>query len=156
MPVRFVRQKNRTVADVFNNIMQPKIKIELQDVAQKIATYSKRNHTWKNRSGALEESINFTLPEKTSTGWIATVFAGGWAKVKWAFDITARREGRRRKHYRYQRKERIPMGRGTGVFVHYARFVEDKGFPVLKQGIEFYRHRIAQIFRQTLKVGVLR
>lgn len=156
MPVRFVRKHNRTVADVFNNVVQPKIKIQLQDAAQKIATYSKRNHTWENRTGALEESINFTLPERTSTGWIATVFAGGWAKVKWAFDITARKAGRRRKHYRYQRKQRIPMKRGTGVFVNYARFVEDKGFPVLKQGIEHYRHLLTRIFKRNLKVGALR
>jgi hypothetical protein len=155
--VKFVREKKRTPLDVFNEAIQPKAKMALQDLVQKIATYCKRNHVWKNRTGALEDSISWIPPEKQGNNLIATVFAGGWAKAKFAYDPNLRKEsGRRKRPYRYQRGARIKVRPGMGLFVKYARFVEDKGFPVLKQGISHYKAKAKRDFQDGLKIGSFR
>jgi len=153
MTVRFVRKHNRTVKDIFGNKFQQTVKMQLQDATQKIAFYCKRNHSWQNRTGALEESINFTPAERKGTFWQSSVFAGGWAKVKYAYDFARRRATRRKKaNIRYQRGQRFKAKRGMGIYVNYAYWVEKKGFPVLKQGIEKYRRRLAGIFKANLRV----
>jgi hypothetical protein len=148
---RFHRKYRRTPADMFNQKIQPRVPMLLQQSVQEIATYCKRSHTWKNRTGALEESINWRPPERRGSNWIAVVFAGGWAKAKYAFDFAKRQETSQRKRpYRYQRGERFRVKRGMAVFVNYARYVEDKGFPVLKQGWERYKGIIKARFKRGL------
>jgi hypothetical protein len=153
MIVRFTRKYNRTVADIFGNKFQEKVKMELQSATQRIAYYCKHNHTWQNRTGALEESINFTPPERKGSMWTSTVFAGGWARIKYVFDYAKRKAtGKKRRSYRYQRGERVKLQRGMGRFVNYAYWVEKKGYPVLKQGIEKYRKQLTRIFANNLKI----
>lgn len=139
--------------DVFKNLIQPRAKMILQDGVQKIATYCKRTHRWQNRTGALEESINWTPPELKRGRLIATVFAGGWAKAKYALNYGSRKGGgHRRPNIRYQRGQRFKVKRGMGIFVNYARYVEKKGFPVLIHGVEKYRPLIARLFKMKMKV----
>jgi hypothetical protein len=155
MIVRFTRKYNRTVEDIFKQKIQPKIPMLLQQSVQEIATYCKRNHTWQNRTGALEESINWTPPTQKGSYWFATVFAGGWAKAKYAYGLVTRRlKGqeyeRRKRNIRYQRGEAFKIKRGMAVFVNYAKYVQDKGYPVLIQGWERYKSVIRLRFKRDL------
>lgn len=133
--------------DVFKNLIQPRAKMILQDGVQKIATYCKRTHRWQNRTGALEESINWTPPELKRGRLIATVFAGGWAKAKYAY-----RKAKGRQKRQYERGSRFQVKRGMGIYVNYAGYVEKKGFPVLIHGVEKYRPVIARLFKMKMKV----
>lgn len=153
MTVRFVRKHNRTVKDIFGNKFQNRVKMELQTMTQKIAFYCKKNHGFQNRTGALEESINFTPPEFKKGFWQSAVIAGGWARAKYALDFTRRRgTGRKKRNVRYQRGQGFKIKKGMGIYVNYAYWVEQKGFPVLKQGIEKYRRQIVRIFGRGLRV----
>jgi len=161
MIVRFTRKHNRTTKDIFGEKFQQKLKMQLQGATQKIAHYCKHNHTWQNRTGALEESINFTPPVLKGNMWTSTVFAGGWAKVKYAFSGKAwawRVYGEskvldyRKRNIGYSRGQRFAFKRGMGRLVNYAHWVEKKGYPVLIQGIEKYRPLLTRIFAGNLKI----
>lgn len=159
MITRFTRKYNRTTKDIFGAKFQERVKMQLQGATQKIAHYCKHNHTWQNRTGALEESINFTPPELKGNMWASTVFAGGWAKVKYATMRKIRQlkgqkyiSRQRKKNIGYQRGQAFQFKRGMGRLVNYAYWVEKKGFPVLIQGIEHYRPLLARIFANNLKI----
>lgn len=157
MPVRFVRKYNRTVKDIFDNKFQNRVKMELQNVTQKIAYYCKHNHGFQNRTGALEESINFTPPVLKGDNWQSTVFAGGWARAKYAYQWATRSlKGqlyeRRKRNIRYQRGESYRVRPGQGIWVNYAYWVEKRGYPVLIQGIEKFKGQIAKVFAAGLRV----
>ena len=148
---RFHRKYRRTPKDIFDQKIQPRLSMLLQQSVQEIATYCKRTHTWRNRTGALEESINWKPPERRGSTWTALVFAGGWAKAKFSYDPGIRKgTGKRKKLYRYQRGERFRVRRGMVVFVNYARYVENKGFPVLTHGWEKFKPIIRRRFRRNL------
>jgi hypothetical protein len=149
--VRFYRTHRRTVREIFDKKIVPKLPMLLQQSVQEIATYCKRTHSWRNRTGALEESINWTQPERRGSNWTAAVFAGGWAKAKYTNDPGIRKgTGKRKKQYRYQRGLRFQVRRGMAVFVNYARYVENKGFPVLTHGWEKFKPIIKRRFRRNL------
>lgn len=153
MSVRFYRKYNRTATDIFGNKFQHRLKMELHDAVQKISFYCRKNHTWQNRTGALEESIGFEEPIYKGGFWQAVVKAGGWSRVKFAFNVGLRRAtGKRKRNARYQRGQRFNPGKGTGLFVNYAYWVEKKGFPVLIQGIEHYKRLIGKVLAANLKV----
>ena len=174
MPVRFTRKYNRNTKDIFDNKFQERIKQNLQNVTQNIAFYCKHNHGFQNRTGALEESINFTPPVLVGDSWQSTVFAGGWARAKYAIiEVFARfkKGGRsqivqefggellptryttkRKKNVRYYRGQRFNVQRGMGIYVNYAYWVEKRGYPVLIQGIEKFKDQIASIFAKALTI----
>lgn len=155
--VRFHRKYNRNLKDILGNKFEERVKMTLQDTTQKIAHYCKYTHGYTNRTGALEESVNFTPAEYKNGFWQSTVFAGGWAKVKYAYQWATRRlKGmeyeRKKRNVRYQRGERFNVKPGMGIWVNYAYWVEKRGYPVLIQGIEKYRHQLSRIFQDNLKV----
>lgn len=156
MPVRFVRTKNRTVSDILRSPISGRLERSLDSTAQKIVHYSRTNHRYQNRTGALEGSLSWTPVIRTHNGFSTTVFAGGESVVRFAFDFARRvKTGVRRRNVRYSNKGRILPKRGALIFVNYARYVEDKGYPVLKQGIDHFRNRISGFFRQDLQRGSL-
>lgn len=152
MSVKLHRRYNRTVADVFGSKFQKRIPAELQDLQQKIVVYSRKNHRYINQTGALENSLAWDSPIQKGGFWQGVVRAGGWSQAKYTYSFAKRLAGRWKRNVRYQRKERFNVKRGMGIFVNYAYWVEQKGFPVLKQGIDKYRRRAATILGRRLRI----
>ena len=153
MSVKLHRKYNRMVASIFGNKFQKRIKTELRDLQQKIVVHCRKNHRWANRTGALESTIAFDPPVYKKGFWQGVVRAGGWGQAKYSLDYAKRKgTGRHKKNVRYQRKQRFNVKRGMGIFVNYAFWVEQKGFPVLKQGIDKYRRRAATILGRRLRI----
>lgn len=160
MPSRFVRVKKRTVRDIHENMLQPRLKTELYGISQKVTDFARRNHVFQNRTGALEGSISWEGPKRTRTGYSTTIFAGGWSVVKYAFNFALRKgTGRRRRNVRYQprksgqplHRRRLAPRRGQGVYVDYAPYVEDRGYWVLSGAIRHFRRKIGTILGLKLK-----
>ena len=126
------REKKRDAKTVFRNIIRPKEVQALDDLVQRIAVHCERNHTWKNRTGALENSIRHSPVETTMDGFQAAVLAGGESKAQWS-----------------DRGVRA----GEPVDVDYAVYVEAKGYPVLKQGVDKYRQRATQILGKGCRIA---
>jgi len=152
--VRFKRDKNRGASDIFKTMIRPKIPQALDNIALKVTVYNRKNHTYQNRTMALENSLTWAATKRRGDKYVSAVIAGGQ-------DIpTGQRYIKTTVFYRDDQgrlrvfplipPETIP--KGTKVNVDYAVFVEVKGLPVLKQGIEYYRRRIAKILSGNLKV----
>lgn len=175
MTVRFYREKQRTVNDIFRTAIQPRAAIALQDIAQKVVYYAKTNHRYQNRTGALQESISWVPPVKVGDSYQTVIFAGGWSVAKYALDqgrlgrarrgtanmILAARsrrqylnaiEGGKYRNIRYQRGTPFWVTKGQGLYVNYAPYVERKGFPVLSQAIAHYRPLVTRVLQQELKL----
>lgn len=125
------RQKKRDAKTVFRNMIRPRQVQALDNLVQQIAIYCERNHTWKNRTGALENSIRHSPVEQTMDGCQAGVLAGGTSKAQWA-------HGKIRP--------------GQPVEVDYATYVEAKGRPVLKHGIDKFRKDAARILGKRCRI----
>lgn len=153
MPAKFRRLRNRTVNDIYRDAIRPRAEVTLHDVAQKIVQYARTKHTYRNRTGALQDSTSWTPVERDSRGFHTAVFAGGWANAKYSYDATLRKTtGRRRRQARYGGGRRFSIRRGQGVYVNYAKYVEDNPrFWVLEGAIKHWRHRIAKVLGRNLK-----
>lgn len=154
MPGKFVRVKKRTVKDIFAKHIQPRIMAQMNTLGNNIALEARKNHTFTNRTGALESSISWTPPVIKGHRYVMTVFAGGWASAKFAFNFGKRKLSNvKRRNYRYQRGKRFAVQRGQGLYVNYAPFVERRGFSVLKNAIVKYRRMGVAIMGRALKLN---
>lgn len=154
---KFVRLTKRTALDIFREGISPRAFAALNTLANNIVRDARRFHEFKNRTGALEDSISWVPPVERNGVISTTVFAGGWARAKFSWNqsnqfyrshrtvnqyarfATTRKqvdEAFMRRNYRYQRGQRFRVTRGLGIFVNYARFVENKGFSVLKKSVQ--------------------
>lgn len=143
---KFIRQKKRTVMDIKRTMIAPRMLAFVYSLVQQWVYFCKTNHSWKNRSGALEDSISFTEPKKTKTGVQATVEAGGYSQAKYTFDFTSRvKDNTRRQNRGFVASPRSggamygKANTGDRIWVDYAAYVEAKGYNVLKQGVEYIR-----------------
>lgn len=153
---RFIRRKKRTPKDVFNNAITPKLKMKMQQSVQEVATYARKHHNYANRTGALEDSVQWSPPKRVRKGYEASVHAGGWGKVQWSNDHAYfMQTGKQRKNVRYQRGRRFHPRRGQGILAYYAAFVEAKGFPVLKHAVKKFKRKITRRFKNELKIRKL-
>lgn len=153
MPVRFVRTKKRTVMDIFNGAISPRIKAELNTLGNNIILDARKNHEFKNRTGALEASMQWTPPERKAGLWRMVVFAGGWSKVKYVFDFARRQATKvKRRNWRYRKGGRYNPRRGEDLYVNYAQYVERRGYSVLINAVEKYRRMATAILGRALKL----
>lgn len=153
MPNRFYRVKKRSVKDIFAKHIQPRIFAQMNTLGNNIVLEARKNHTFTNRTGALEASISWTPPVIKHHKYIMTIFAGGWSVAKFVFNFGKRKlSGTKKRNYRYQRGERIAVKRGQGLYVNYAPFVERRGFSVLKNAIVKYRRMAVTIMGRGLKL----
>ncbi len=151
--VRFTREHNRTARDVFNNTIQPKLPLAINDVCQKITYFNRKNHTYQNRTGALENSVLWVPARTKGSKIIAALIAGGPSKALKTFvqKLVFYHDEQGRLRVFEPRDPKI-IRQGTPVNVDYAVFVEVKGWPVLKQGVEKYRRQVAAIMAQLLRL----
>lgn len=163
----FVREKNRTPADVFNRFVQPELKTLAEDIGQKVVRRAVKRHTFKNRTGALEDSMRWKTIERRNLFDIM-ISAGGKGRIQFPFriDKIASREpqagrSKRRKGLTSSGKERRTRragGRRKGevVPVDYAIWVEKKGFDVLIGAVTYYRGRIPRMMRNFMRGATAR
>lgn len=142
MGVIFERLKNRTMRDYYNQIIQPRQVLLLTDAVQKTGVEAKREHTYRNRTGALETSVRWQGAKVAKDFVQAEISAGGPSVTRYAFDFTARQEGTRRRNRRNHRDVR----RGGPIYVNYAGFVEGHKYRVLT----FFVKRNIPLFRKAL------
>lgn len=142
MGVVFERLKKRTMADYYKNVIQPRQVLLLTDAVQKTGVEAKREHTYRNRTGALETSVRWQGAKIVTDFVQAEVSAGGPSTARYAFDFTARREGFRRRN----RRNRRDVKRGGAVYVNYAGFVERNKYRVLT----FFVRRNIPLFKKAL------
>ena len=155
--VKFHRTKNRTAEDVFKNMIRPKLPHVLDTACQQITHYNKHHHTYQNQTGALENSITWSPAVMEGPICRAAVMAGGLSRATRAGYSSAAplavarriagvrvrgRDGQRRS-ITFRSAAVKSVSRGDQIYVNYAVYVERKGYPVLKQGIEYYRPRLA-------------
>lgn len=173
MPNRFVRKKNRSAMDIYKTAVTPRISAALNTIASNIVRHARRNHEFKNRTGALEYSISWVPPVRKSNGqWTTVIFAGGQSQIRFVFDATLRREtGVKKRNVIYRttfsplssirssftgsvklNRRKVPTKRGASIYVIYAPFVEAKGYSVLKKSFESQRPESIRILGQTLKL----
>jgi hypothetical protein len=154
--VKFTRTKNRTADDVYKNMILPKLPLVLNDACQKITYYNKHNHTYKNRTGACENSVSWIPPVTEGAVVKAAVIAGGLSKATQTQYYagggahTIRSVTAKGKKLRYKKVAQVT--RGMQILVNYAIFLERKGYPVLKQGIEYFRPKLTKQFAGMLKL----
>lgn len=178
--VRFKRTKNRSVEDVFANLIKPKIPLMLDDLAQKISFYNKRNHRYINRTGACENSNTFIPTVQKGARFIAYVLAGGPSEATRTFTklkVFYRDDKGRLRVFSIdpgmQRQESVASGiharkrkepkkeyqnvikKGTPIYVDYAVYLERKGYPVVRQGIEHFRRRATKLMGNHLKLRMV-
>lgn len=168
-----VRQKKRTLADVHDKFIQPTMATVSQDIGQKIMIHARRNHTFKNRTGALEDSIRFATEQVRAATYNIIITAGGFGKVKFALRTgklaTKLRgllsSGKPRKIRRRGRvavdfnpntntvtlSGRRSLRKGEVINVNYAAHVERRGYSVLVNSVMYYRERIPRIISRALK-----
>lgn len=147
------REKNRTVMDVFNQSISGRLPVALETVAAQIVRHCRTQHTYQNRTGALERSIGYTKARRVPTGIEVEVYAGGPSFAKYTYDYAQRtQKGNRRRNVRYVYGNVVRVRRNTYLWVDYAAWVEKKGYPVLSQGIRAYKNKIARIVGQMIKI----
>lgn len=138
----FERKYNRSVSDIGKNMIQPRAKRLVEGAVQFFGNYCRKNHTWRNRTGALENSISWSQGWRTRRGWRAQVEAGGESIAKYTYDYGIRKGSGKR-------KANIVSGRvikaGDRVNVNYAHHVQNKGHGVLKQGEEPTRQKFRRL-----------
>lgn len=150
---RVFRVKKRGIMDIHNTAIRPRIVATMNQIGQKIVTHAQKNHEFKNRTGALEASLAWSFPEYKNKQFQMIIAAGGWSRAKYSLDYGRRKEsGVKRRNVRYQRKQRFNPRQGQGLFVNYARFVENKGYSVLSKSIDKYRRESSRIFGRELKL----
>ena len=150
--VRFQRTHNRTALDVFNNMIRPQLPLVLDIICQKITYYNRHNHIYQNWTGALENSVSWVPAEMHGAMARAAVIAGGPSQTKYDYVMDVvfyhDEQGRLR---RFEPSEPRTIRAGQEIIVDYAVFVERKGRPVLKQGIEHFRPQLAATIAAHLK-----
>lgn len=150
--VRFQRTHNRTAKDVFANLIRPAIPEALDMVMQKMTYFNVHNHSYHNRSGALENSVTWQPAEQKGEVVEGALIAGGPSKAKFTFTQSPvfykDEQGRLRV---FEPKEPRVIRKGQAVNVNYAAFVEIGGRPVLKQGIEKYRGDVVKMVARVLR-----
>jgi hypothetical protein len=158
------------VTEIFNSKLQPRIFAELNTIANRITLDARRNHTFKNRTGALQESIAWEGPDKKGDTWYLTIFAGGRSVIKYAFNFSKRGRamlaartkgeirGARRGTWGYRNILYGPRWygpekacAGMAVDVGYARFVENNGFSVLRNAVAKYKPQIGALIARSLR-----
>jgi hypothetical protein len=180
--VRFKRTHKRSAEDVFNNLIKPKIPLVLNDFCQKISTYNRRNHRYINRTGACENSNSWVPTVQQGARFIAYVIAGGDSKATRTWQKTTvfyrddmgrlrvfpigpglqRQENvalsghsRRAKPNKPGKEYQNVIRKGTPIYVDYAIYLERKGYPVIRQGIEYYRHKAVKALGEKLKLRLV-
>jgi len=147
------RQHRRTVKDVYDNATSGRLERQLETIQVKIQGHCREHHRWQIRTGALQESIGYEKPVRTPEGVTGVVYAGGPSRVKYSYDYARRKSsGKRRRMSRLVDGRRTRVRRGGLVWVNYAQHVENKGYPVLKQGIRHYKRQITRMFRDACKI----
>lgn len=133
--VTFQRLKNRSMRQFFQESIQPRQQALLTGAVQKVGVEAKREHTYRNRTGALETSIRWQVATIVADDVRAEISAGGPSTARFAFDLTARRAGKRRRN----RRERQNVRRGGALYVNYAGYVERHGYSVLTAFVKWAR-----------------
>jgi hypothetical protein len=157
----FQRKYKRSVNDIYENTIKQRAEAWLQDTAQKWVHHCKTNHRWRNRTGALENSISWGEIKKNRTGFETTIEAGGLSKVRYSFDYSLRTSfGLRKRRQAFVLTSarsgaftQQTAGRGDMVYVNYAQYVENKGYDVLRQGKEYVRKHGAAAGARLLRIG---
>jgi len=135
---QYRRLYNRTVTDIGRQMIDPRARRLLQNNANNWVHFCKTNHSYQNRTRALENSISRSEVERTERGYQVLIEAGGLSSASFTFDAARRAAtGKRKRMKRFGQQ----VGRGSQIYVDYAVFVEAKGFAVLLQGMEYIRAR---------------
>jgi hypothetical protein len=157
LPGYVYREKKQTVMDIYRRQISGRLEREIETVAVEVTLYCKRHHAYQNRTGALERSIGYEKPKRTPRGVQTVIFAGGPSLTKYTYNFGLRKaKKRRRRNVSYIEGHRVRLRRGSYIWVNYARYVKDKGFPVLRQGIDHYKRQIARIIAHNLRVRRIR
>ena len=135
---QYRRLYNRTVTDIGRQMIDPRARRLLQNNADNWVAFCKTNHTWQNRTGALENSISRSEVEKSERGYQVLIEAGGLSSAKFTFDASRRAATGQHKH---MKRYGETVQRGGAIYVNYAVYVEAKGLDVLLQGMEYIRKR---------------
>jgi len=155
--VRFKRDKKRGAGDYFKTIIRPKIPQALDSIVLKITVYNRKNHTYENRTKALENSLTWAAAVRRGDKYVAAIIAGGkdipTGQKYIKTTVFYKDDQGRLRVFELNPPEVIP--KGTKVDVDYAVFVEVKGLPVLKQGIEHFRKKIGQILAGKMRMKKL-
>lgn len=145
----FQRLKNRSMRQFFQESILPRQVALLTDAVQKTGVEAKREHTYRNRTGALESSIRWQGATIVADEVRAEISAGGPSAARFAFDVTRRREsGKRRRN----RRERVAVRRGQQVSVNYAKYVEGHGYTVLTRFVRNNRLLFAKALGPRVRI----
>lgn len=154
LSVQVKRLKNRSMTQFYRDVIQHRQRAELTSAVQKIGVEAKRQHTYQNRTGALESSIRWVPAMIKGDIVEAAVSAGGFSTVRFATDITTfRQTGKRVRNRRVVLMQGlIAVRRGHAVFVDYARAVEKRGYSVLTDFVNRAKGTLRKVFGPSLKV----
>lgn len=144
----FQRLKNRTMTQFFQESILPRQVALLTDAVQKTGVEAKREHSYRNRTGALESSIRWMGAQIVGEEVRAEISAGGPSKVRFAFDVTKRGAGSRRRN----RRDAMAVRRGQRVNVNYAKYVEGYGYTVLTQFVRRNRPLFAKALGPKVRI----
>jgi len=124
----------------------PKIPLALNIICQKITYYNRHNHTYENRTCACENSVSWIPAEVQGATVRAGIIAGGPSEALYEYVQTVviyhDEQGRIRA---FEPANPRVIHKGESIYVNYAVFLERKGYPVLKQGIEKFRPELARM-----------
>lgn len=149
-PLALVRRtRHRTLQEYFFNFIRPRQEMFLNDFVQQVGVAAKREHTYRNRTGALEGSVAWEKASIVGDTIRAAIQAGGPSKVRFAIDITTRRETKRRVR---NIRGGLAVRRGQIVFVNYASPVEKRGYTVLTSFVKRYLPLLRSRFGHGFKV----
>ena len=141
--VRFKRKHDRTAQDVYNNMIRPKLLLALDDTAQKVVFYARKYHTYINRTGAAENSISWIPAKMRNKVATVVVLAGGvsiatqdwWGRVSFSDPASSV----------------LRVKKGEKVIVNYTKYLEAKGYYVLRHAIEHFRNKGALNIKRKMK-----
>lgn len=173
----FIRTHNRTVNDVFRNFIKPSLETLAHDMGAKTIHRAKTRHDYQNRTGALESSKRWKVRKlRGGKDFEIDITAGGIGRVQFSrrdsvratrakgFTPTgqSRRIPRRGRvasgdaNARVRQSERRALKRGDRIVVNYARAVEKRGYSVLKEAVNWARHKLGKSMANFLKTGIAR
>lgn len=150
---RFKRERNRTAEDMLKNMILPHILVGLDVMMQKMTHHNRKQHTYQNRTGALENSVTW-LPAKQKGKTIKAAIIAGGSNIKTLQNYKKDKVFYRDKAGRLRVFPLIPpetIRKGTRVNVDYAVHVENMGRPVLIQGIEKFKKQLAKLLKMQAK-----
>jgi len=153
-PIRFVREKNRTATDIYNNMIRPRLLVSLDDLMNKIVHHARQesNYRYIDRTGALTNSKSWVPAKRRGNRVIGAVLAGGDSKSTKRYtekDVFYYDEQGRLRHFK-PKNPRV-INSGQDIYVNYAVFVERMGLNVLLESINRMRRKSGRILAKNLR-----